>query len=354
MSVLKNVKIYDLVIVGSGFGGSLLALAARRLGQSVLLLEKGRHPRFAIGESTSPMANLILEQIAERYDLPCLLPLTAWGPWRRAYPDLGCGLKRGFTYYHHEAGKPYSPGADGERALMVAGSPNTEVADTHWLRSDVDAFLVSKAIAAGTHYQDGVTLAAPAFDAVTKLTSITGRNESGEISARARLLVDATGPRGFLREAFDLQDDTWPDYPVTEALYSHFTGVGRCDSMDEFRDPDSAPAAPYPPDDAALHHVFDGGWMWVLRFGSGVTSAGLAVTSMLARDLNLADSAAAWNRFLERYPSIRLSLPRLSQFGRLSTRNVWRTDLVRQRDRDGLCCRRRRPLWTRCSVQASR
>ena len=42
---------YDLVIIGSGFGGSLLGLIARSLGRSVLLLEKGRHPRFVIGES---------------------------------------------------------------------------------------------------------------------------------------------------------------------------------------------------------------------------------------------------------------------------------------------------------------
>jgi FADH2 O2-dependent halogenase len=57
-------------------------------------------------------------------------------------------------------------------------------------------------------------------------------------------------------------------------------------------------------DDAALHHVFDGGWMWVLRFGNGVTSAGIAVTEALASELRLADGAPAWERFLARYPSI--------------------------------------------------
>ena len=57
-------------------------------------------------------------------------------------------------------------------------------------------------------------------------------------------------------------------------------------------------------DDAALHHVFDQGWMWVLRFGNGVTSAGIAVTESLATELRLADGAPAWERFLARYPSI--------------------------------------------------
>ena len=44
--------------------------------------------------------------------------------------------------------------------------------------------------------------------------------------------------------------------------------------------------------------------MWVLRFGNGVTSAGIAVTESLATELRLADGAPAWGRFLARYPSI--------------------------------------------------
>ena len=52
---------FDIAIVGSGFSGSLLAILCRRLGRSVVLIERGSHPRFAIGESSSPLANLVLE-----------------------------------------------------------------------------------------------------------------------------------------------------------------------------------------------------------------------------------------------------------------------------------------------------
>ena len=96
---------FDLAIVGSGFGGSLLAMIARRLGLRVLLLEKGRHPRFAIGESSTPLANLLLEELATRYDLPRLKPLCKWGTWQKEYPEIGCGLKRGFTFLHHKKDK---------------------------------------------------------------------------------------------------------------------------------------------------------------------------------------------------------------------------------------------------------
>ena len=44
--------------------------------------------------------------------------------------------------------------------------------------------------------------------------------------------------------------------------------------------------------------------MWVLRFGNGVTSAGIAVTDDLAQELGLADGEPAWRRFLALYPSI--------------------------------------------------
>src|SRR5437870_11490200 len=117
---------FDIAVVGSGFGGSLTAMIARRLGRSVILVERGRHPRFAIGESSSPLANLLLEELALRYDLPRLLPLTSFGPWQRAYPRIGCGLKRGFTYFHHRPGHRYEPGDASENELMVAASTNDE------------------------------------------------------------------------------------------------------------------------------------------------------------------------------------------------------------------------------------
>ena len=104
-----NKKAFQIVVVGSGFGGSLTAMIAQRLGLSTALVERGRHPRFAIGESSTPLANLLLEEIATEYDLPFLRPLCKWGPWQQHLPQLACGLKRGFTFYHHEFGRAFGP-----------------------------------------------------------------------------------------------------------------------------------------------------------------------------------------------------------------------------------------------------
>src|SRR5687767_2874897 len=115
---------FDIAVVGSGFGGSLTAMIARRLGRSVILLERGRHPRFAIGESSTPLANLLLEELARRYDLPRLLPFAKWGSWRREYPRIACGLKRGFTFYHHSSGRHFEPQPERRNELLVAASPH--------------------------------------------------------------------------------------------------------------------------------------------------------------------------------------------------------------------------------------
>ena len=285
-------------------------MIAARLGYRVTLLERGTHPRFAIGESASPLAGVLIEQLADRYDLPRLRPLSAFGTWQRAYPDVVCGLKRGFTYFRHDAGQVCGAAADRTKQLLVAASPNDELSDTHWLRADVDHFLVREAVALGVDYVDRVGLDRVDWHADGS-PELSGTRQGQRIRLRARLLVDASGPNGFLSRALEIPNAGFPGYPQTQALFSHFLDVARCDEMPDFgceganeRGRGGAEVPPYPADDAALHHVFDGGWMWVLRFGNGVTSAGVAVTDALAADLRLADGEPAWRRLLKRFPSI--------------------------------------------------
>jgi len=317
---------YDIAIAGSGFAGSLLAMIARRAGRSVLMLEKGTHPRFAIGESSTPLANLLLEELATRYDLPRLKPLSKWGTWQQSYPRLPCGLKRGFSFYHHTPGAPAASALDRERQLLVAASPNNAVSDTHWYRAGLDHFLVREAQEMGVDYLDGVTLTrmSESDDGVT----IQGERLGKAVAFRSSYLVDATGPRGFVHRALGLQEETFPDFPQTQALYTHFSDVARfggtaSEAQRVRRAPpirpgtashrtpswassskDSTPAPPYPIEDSALHHVFEGGWIWVLRFNNGLTSAGAAVTNSLADHLRFEELGAAWTRLLDLLPSV--------------------------------------------------
>lgn len=288
----------DVAVVGSGFAGSLMALALRQQGRSVVLVERGRHPRFAIGESSTPLANLLLEELAERWDLPRLRPLCKWGSWQRAYPDLVCGLKRGFSFFRHEAGRLFVDDSRHARQLLVAASPHDAVGDTHWYRPDVDQFLASEAKAAGALLLEETTLERISWEAPG--ASIEGQRSGRAVRIQAEFVVDASGPRGFLHRALSLPETPLRWLPPTQALYTHFEGVERWDALVR-----SEEQLPYPVDDAALHHVFDGGWIWVLRFGNGLTSAGAAVTDEVAARLGLAEGASAWRRLLRELPAVR-------------------------------------------------
>jgi len=273
-------------------------MIARKLGHSVVLLEKGKHPRFAIGESSTPLANLILEELSDRYDLRALRPLTKWGTWQQHQPTIGCGLKRGFSFLHHEQGRAFADDAGHRHQLLVAASPNDRVADTHWYRADFDAFLVDEARKLGVVYLDEADLWG--IDVEQKRPIIQGRHRGAPLEVHAEFIVDATGPRGFLHGALELPEVPFKNLPPTQALFSHFTGVKRWDALHPSPD-----VPPYPVDDAAVHHVFDGGWIWVLRFNNGVTSAGAAATSRVANELRFAEGERAWQRLLETLPSVR-------------------------------------------------
>jgi len=291
--------LFDVAIVGSGFAGSLTALALRRLGRSVCLIERGSHPRFAIGESSSPLANLLLEELSDRYGLDRIRPLAAWGSWRRAQPSVACGLKRGFTFYGHRLGEPFGADPDRRDQLLVAASPCDEVADTHWYRADFDAFLAGEAEREGAVHLDRTTIERiEPGDGGARVDILRGGVRR---SIRARLVVDASGPSGVLPRSLGVPVEVFPGYPATEALYAHFTGVPRLDGLASF---ETGGAPPYPVDDAAVHHVFEGGWIWVLRFSNGITSAGVAAKAGLARELRFEDGAPAWDRLLSRLPSV--------------------------------------------------
>jgi tetracycline 7-halogenase / FADH2 O2-dependent halogenase len=292
---------YDIAVVGSGFAGSLLAMIARQLGRSVVLIEKGVHPRVVIGESSTPLSNLLFEDLTTRYDLPALTPLAKWGGWQRTYPHVACGLKRGFTFHHHVLGAPGTPDPERQDQLLVAASPRDEIADTHWYRADFDHLLVQEAEKLGVEYVDQVQL--HRFTDEENVVRLEGIRNGNAVEFRARFVVDGTGPRGFLHRALGLSEVDLPGYPRTQALYSHFSGVRRLEETPYSRVEE---APPFPIDDAAVHHVFDGGWIWVLQFNNGVTSAGVAATHELASKLNFADGASAWERILDLIPALRV------------------------------------------------
>jgi FADH2 O2-dependent halogenase len=290
----------DLLVVGGGFAGALMALVARQIGLRVVLVEKGRHPRFAVGESSTPLANLVLGGLARSYDLPRLLPLSKYGPWQRTYPHLACGLKRGFTFVRHEPGRPFRPSADHANELLVAASPRDEVGDTHWFREQFDQFLIREVEAAGIPYYDQTEVTTLEHPGGWRLC---GGRPGGSLEVTASFLVDATGPTGLAARTLGV--DAGPAGLRTNSwgVYTHFAGVRLWRDV-LLEAGGSIAGHPYTCDDAALHHVLDEGWVWVLRFNNDLTSAGVLFDGERRPPDASSKPEALWVEVLRRYPSV--------------------------------------------------
>lgn len=294
---------HDVAIIGAGFAGTILARVLRRRGMDVLLVEKRRHPRFALGESTTPLANLALERLAARYDLPDLHQLATYGRWTKHLPHLRRGLKRGFTFFHHRPDRPFRNTEHNEARLMVAASPEDRLADTHWLRSDVDYHLVQSAFAEGVDYRERTRLVDIELDADG--ATLTLEPEDGETyHTRAAYVVDAGGAGGVLPALLKIPPRVKRSRLDTGLLFAHFSGVGR---LEETVLNAHLGDGPYPESRAAVHHLLDNGWMYQLPFDHGVTSVGWVLRrdrTEIPFDEIQRDPSAAWKEMLTAYPSL--------------------------------------------------
>jgi tetracycline 7-halogenase / FADH2 O2-dependent halogenase len=290
----------DVAVIGAGFGGGLMALLLRRVGRTVAIIERGSHPRFALGESATPLADLVLADLAQRYDLPRVAPLAEYGTWQATYPELTCGLKRGFSYFHHHRGERWQPRADRANELLIAASEGSADADTHWLRSEFDQFIVREAQAAGSTLLQGAEIHELSGGPPWRLSGMRG----GEpFVVEARFLIDASGEGRVLAKKLNIADEPERMKTCSRSVYGHFRGVRPWrEILNEAGA--SLDHHPFPCDDAALHQIFDGGWMWMLRFNNGVISAGWmmdAERTPLDPSLSATDE---WRRWLTQLTSI--------------------------------------------------
>jgi FADH2 O2-dependent halogenase len=269
----------DILVIGAGFAGSLCATILRTLGWDVLLVERGRHPRFAIGESSTPLGDAALKRICQRYGLHELLPLAAYGTWKAACPNVRRGLKRGFTYFWHDEGREHRPSPDHCHEYAVAASSDDESSDTHWLRADVDAYFCDVAQQRGVEYWDQCHLAVQNQSSDSWQFSATMPDR--QVDVIARFVIDGSGTEGVVPKALGIADATHTMATHSSAILGHFEQLTR---WRELLEENGALLDDYPfdPDAAAVHQVYRGGWMWQLRFDHEVVSAGFAYSPKAA------------------------------------------------------------------------
>jgi len=307
---------FDVVVLGAGFGGSLLATILSKSGLKVGLIDRRSHPRFAIGESSTPAADFLLHDLATRYGLTELLPLTRFGSWRETHPDLLCGCKRGFSYFFHGDGDKFAATDDHRCELLVTANSSRELADTQWYRPDTDAFFLQAARNHGVVYSDRTEIVGIEHPR-THEWSITTERDGSPNCWRTPFVVDASGTAGELLQRLNLEDFSAQLQTHTYSVYGHWNDVRPLeDWLQEQRA--KLEDYPYPAADSAVHHLFSDGWLWQLRFETGSTSLGFTFRGDPDAVQRSADEL--WTRLNHEHPVLQeiLGSPTIAGFpGRL-------------------------------------
>ncbi|GAB2589439.1 tryptophan 7-halogenase [Streptomyces capparidis] len=286
---------YDVAVLGAGLAGSMLAAVLARNGVRVLLIDAGTHPRFAVGESTIPYTSALTRVIAERYRVPEIAPLATFKGIQR-HVSRNCGKKQNFGFVYHREGGLQDPAEINQ--LVIPAALRTE---THLFRQDIDAYLYNIALRYGVHGMPSTRVTDVEIDPER---GVLLRSSDG-VEYHARYVVDASGFRSPLAERFDLRENPTRGRHHSRTMFTHMIGV---------RPFDQAPAAklhdqPSPWHHGTLHHVFDGGWLWVIPFDNhkGAQNALCSVGLTLDPRTHPKGEQSAqqeFDAFLARFPDI--------------------------------------------------
>jgi flavin-dependent dehydrogenase len=223
----------EVLVMGGGPAGSTAAALLSRLGRTVILLEKARHPRFHIGESLLPMNLPLFERLG------VLDKVQAMGMFKPG-ADFEADNERGYNTFAFKRAIGNSP----PHAYQV------------W-RQDFDKMLFDHARTTGADTREGhEVIAVEQVD--SRRSQVEVRTEDGgTYRITAQYVVDATGRDTFLSSKKRLRRKNAEHQSA--AIFGHFRGA-------ECR----------PGEDAGNISIyrFDHGWMWMIPLPDGVMSIG--------------------------------------------------------------------------------
>src|SRR5437588_7766930 len=225
---------FDVAILGSGIAGSMLGAVLARNGLSVLVVDAGSHPRFAIGESTIPYTLVALRTIAERYGVPEIKTLATFDNCTRIIGRT-CGVKKHFGFLLHHEGQAQDP-----REVNQFNTPRLLHEATHLYRQDTDAYLLYVAVQYGCIVRQNLRVADLEFDdAGVVLHGVAGEEY------RARYVVDASGFRSPLADKLSLREDPCRFKHHSRSMWNHVVDIARTDDLFDHAAADRPPVPWY-------------------------------------------------------------------------------------------------------------
>lgn len=289
---------YELVIIGGGIAGSMLGAAMARNGVKTLILERGVHPKFSIGESMILETSEIMRSLAYSFDVPELEYFSA----ENFMPLIGGshGVKRHFSYMPHQEGQ--TPDPDDLIQAIIPKDPYGH--ELHIYRQDSDYFYISTAIKYGATVCQNQNVSDVEFnDDGVKITIDDGKIYHSDY------VVDAGGHNSLIANQFDLRHNNLKTN--TRGLFTHMRGVP---SVHDHYGSVKELGLPFSFAEGTLHHVFHGGWLWIIPFNNhleannDLCSVGLLLDPDIHGTTPDCTPEEEFAQFIDRYPTIKSHL----------------------------------------------
>ncbi|MBL0215447.1 MAG: tryptophan 7-halogenase [Myxococcales bacterium] len=227
----------DVLVIGAGPSGSVVAALLVQRGYSVLVLEKQHFPRFSIGESLLAYSAQLLQEAG-------LLD---------AVLAAGFQFKNGATFVCDEQYEEFN-----FSNKTTAGLGFT----FQVLRSEFDHLLAKEAERLGATVRYGVEITAMTPG---EQPTVTARTEAGEVEIyRPRFVLDASGFGRTLARLLELEKPS--DFPVRAARFAHVQDniVAGVFDRQKIR--------------IGINPTDRDVWSWVIPFPNGVSSVGIVAT----------------------------------------------------------------------------
>jgi tetracycline 7-halogenase / FADH2 O2-dependent halogenase len=268
---MNNSEIKDVIVVGAGLTGSIISLILAKLGYKTTIIDKGSHPRFSLGESSTYITAELFRYLGLKYNLPQLINIAYYEDISQHYRSITVGSKKYFQYMWHDI----------DANQLVKDATFTEVISEipkpvcQYLRKDLDHYLYTQAIEAGAEGIENADIVNITIDDQICVDYLSNTNQA---QLRGKFIIDATGWNSVLDRFIGFNRQLSPtDIPLkSRSIFCHFSGVERLEQVmsenchfDKYWCVDRQLAT--------QHHCFDGGWFWFIPFDNGITSVGLTL-----------------------------------------------------------------------------
>ena len=295
---MKSNKDYDVIVIGSGIGGSSIASIIAKNGFSVLSLEKGKHPRLSWGEATLPQSSFWMKFISERYDFPELKVLSDSCLISKEVSKT-CGIKTSIGFAYHEEGKTHDMKTMSNQFL----APEIPfLSETHFFREDVDMYMANASKKYGVDLMENTEVIAVDIDSGGVKVKIKDGTEF-----KSKYIIDSSGKGSVIAKKYDLHDKPTRLKTESRCIWSHFENIKVFDEMFSKSD---LPGFKHRFHDGTLHHVFDGGWFWIIPFNNHKDSTNQTVSIGLMLDCrkyprnNSIDPETEFFSFVNKFPTV--------------------------------------------------